>query len=158
MKGRSILFLLLSSIAPGNIRAKTILFALNWRHLAIIAFISNYYHLMPMVPLEGQLSREARTIETSRHEISDSLLYTQKQRRRDQLDLLMELLEATGEPVKKTRLLYITAMNHEQVTRHLDFLVSHHMVEKISRPFEGYRITDNGRTLLTLFNVSEEDL
>ena len=150
--------LLLIPIEQGNIRAKIIMFALIWRHLAIIAFISNYYHLMWMVPLGGQLSRNASATETSHDGISDNLLDTQKQRRRDQLDLLMELLEATREPVKKTRLLYVTAMNHEQVTRHLDFLVSHSMVEKISRPFEGYRITDNGRTLLTLFNVSEQDI
>jgi predicted transcriptional regulator len=79
-----------------------------------------------------------------------------KRQRRDQLDLMIELLGTTKTPVRKTRILYQTGTNHEQVTRYLDLLLSNGMVERISRPFDGYLITEKGRTLLTLFSIPTE--
>src|SRR5574338_1614336 len=79
-----------------------------------------------------------------------------RQKRRDKLDLIIGMLEATKEPVKKTRLLYQTAMNHEQVTRYLGLLLRHGMVEYVPEPVEAYVITDTGRTLLALFGVSSD--
>lgn len=90
---------------------------------------------------------------------TDKVRYdVRKQKKRDRLDLMMEILQATKEPVKKTRLLYQTAMNHEQLTRYLDILLSHGMLEKLAKPSDAYVITDNGRTLLTLFEISPSDI
>lgn len=81
-----------------------------------------------------------------------------KGRRRDRLDLMMEVLKATKEPMRKTQLLYKTAMNHEQLTRCLDLLLRHGMIERTIAPFEMHVITENGRALLGLFEMSNEDI
>lgn len=75
-----------------------------------------------------------------------------KHERRDQLVLLLELLRETTEPVRKTHLLYRTRMNYHQLTHYLGLLQKLDMTEKISQPFEGFRITEKGRILLTLMS------
>jgi predicted transcriptional regulator len=75
----------------------------------------------------------------------------QKPERRDQLGLLLDLLRETTEPVKKTHLLYRTRMNYYQITHYVGLLQKWDMIESISQPFEGFRITDKGRILLNLF-------
>jgi predicted transcriptional regulator len=71
---------------------------------------------------------------------------------------MMAVLKATHEPMRKTQLLYKTAMNHEQLTRCLDLLLRHGMVERTEKPFEVYVINDNGRALLGLFEMSAADV
>jgi predicted transcriptional regulator len=53
--------------------------------------------------------------------------------------------------MKKTHILYLVKLNHYQLTRYLGLLLRLEMVEEISAPFTGYRITDKGRILLKLF-------
>lgn len=74
-----------------------------------------------------------------------------KSEKRDKLDLLLELLEATNEPTKKTHLIYRLRINYYQLTRYLDLLLKLDMVKEVSRPFDGYTITDKGRIMLGLF-------
>ncbi len=78
----------------------------------------------------------------------------QKQEKRDQLDLLLELLKETKEPVKKTHILYRTRINYYQLSRYLSLLLKLNMVEEVTNPLEGFRITDKGRTVLSLFSAS----
>jgi len=78
----------------------------------------------------------------------------QKQEKRDQLDLLLELLKETKEPVKKTHILYRTRINYYQLSRYLNLLLKLNMVEEVTNPLEGFRITDKGRTVLSLFSAS----
>jgi hypothetical protein len=52
-----------------------------------------------------------------------------KSEKRDKLDLLLELLEATSEPTKKTHLIYRLRINYYQLTRYLDLLLKLEMVE-----------------------------
>jgi len=78
----------------------------------------------------------------------------QKQEKRDQLDLLLELLKETKEPVKKTHILYRTRINYYQLSRYLSLLLKLNMVEEVTNPLEGFRITDKGRTMLSLFSAS----
>ena len=78
--------------------------------------------------------------------------------RRDRLDLMMAVLKATSEPMRKTQLLYKTAMNHEQLTRCLDLLLLHGMIDRTEKPFEVFVINDNGRALLGLFEMSSADV
>jgi predicted transcriptional regulator len=49
-------------------------------------------------------------------------------------------------------------MNHEQLSRYLEILLNHGMIKKTIQPHEAYVITDNGRTLLTLFDISPSDI
>ena len=75
-----------------------------------------------------------------------------KPEKRDKLDLLLELLDATSEPTKKTHLIYRLRINYYQLTRYLDLLLKLEMVEEVSSPFEGYLITEKGRIMQSLFN------
>jgi predicted transcriptional regulator len=75
-----------------------------------------------------------------------------KSEKRDKLDLLLELLEATNEPTKKTHLIYRLRINYYQLTRYLDLLLKLEMVQEVSKPFEGYAITEKGRVMRSLFN------
>lgn len=79
-------------------------------------------------------------------------LEEKKPEKRDKLDLLLELLEATNEPTKKTHLIYRLRINYYQLTRYLDLLLKLEMVEEVSTPFEGYAITEKGRIMQSLFN------
>jgi predicted transcriptional regulator len=78
----------------------------------------------------------------------------EKQEKRDQLDLLLDMLKETKEPVKKTHILYRTRINYYQLSRYLNLLLKLNMVEEVTNPLEGFRITDKGRTMLSLFLVS----
>lgn len=75
-----------------------------------------------------------------------------KTEKRDKLDLLLELLEATSEPTKKTHLIYRLRINYYQLTRYLDLLLKLDMVQEVSSPFEGYAITEKGRVMRSLFD------
>jgi predicted transcriptional regulator len=78
----------------------------------------------------------------------------EKQEKRDQLDLLLDMLKETKEPVKKTHILYRTRINYYQLSRYLNLLLKLNMVEEVTNPLEGFRITDKGGTMLSLFLVS----
>ena len=75
-----------------------------------------------------------------------------KSEKRDKLDLLLELLEATNEPIKKTHLIYKLRINYYQLTRYLDLLLKLGMVQEVSSPFEGYAVTEKGRVMQKLFS------
>jgi len=71
--------------------------------------------------------------------------------KRDKLDLLLRVLEITMEPTKKTHILYLAKINYYQLTRYVGLLLALGMLEEVSTPFDGYRITDKGRMVLGLF-------
>jgi len=87
------------------------------------------------------------------HEFAMEKPNDQKQDKRDQLDLLLELLKETKEPVKKTHILYRMRINYYQLSRYLNLLLGLGMVEEITDPLEGFKITEKGRTVLSLFIV-----
>ena len=134
--------------------------SLEWRQAIGIAFIRNCTQLQALIPADAPLTQQENEIRPgSTGEVSANARFGgRKQKKRDRLDLMMEVLQATKEPVRKTRLLYQTAMNHEQLSRYLEILLSHGMIEKTGRPYEVYVITENGRTLLTLFDISTSDI
>lgn len=81
-----------------------------------------------------------------------------KTEKRDKLDLLLQLLDATSEPIKKTHLIYRLRINYYQLTRYLDMLLKLDMVQEVSSPFEGYAITEKGRTMRSLFSNIRESV
>ncbi len=78
--------------------------------------------------------------------------------KRDKLDILLGILDIASTSVKKTHILYKANINFYQLTRYLDLLKHLEMLEEVSEPFNGYRITEKGRQMLNLFNhVPKED-
>jgi len=71
--------------------------------------------------------------------------------RRDKIDIILAILEITNQAVKKTHILYTAKINFYQLSRYLELLLNIGLVEEISQPFEGYRITEKGRLMLNLF-------
>jgi predicted transcriptional regulator len=143
-----------------SVQANFVKDSLEWIQVPAIAFIRNCNQLQALIPADAPLTQQKSDIrpgstgEVAANPRSDG----RKQKKRDRLDLMMEVLQSTKEPVRKTRLLYQTAMNHEQLSRYLEILLSHGMIEKTGRPHESYVITENGRTLLTLFDISPSDI
>lgn len=80
-----------------------------------------------------------------------------KQEKRDKLELILDLLEESLEPVKKTHLLYRTKINHAQLTRYLDLLLDLGMMDEIDEPLDGFLITDKGRIALELFSKARRE-
>lgn len=71
--------------------------------------------------------------------------------RRDRMDILLQILEAANEPVKKTHILYTAKINFYQLSRYLDLLLRIDMIEEVKHPFQGYKTTEKGRVFLRLF-------
>ena len=78
--------------------------------------------------------------------------------KRDKLEILLGILEIARSPVKKTHILYKANINFYQLTRYLDLLKSLDMLEEIDQPYKGYRTTEKGRQMLTLFNFEGLDI
>lgn len=77
--------------------------------------------------------------------------------RRDKLDIILKILSSGNEPLKKTHILYRCGINYYQLSRYLELLIKSGMIEQISEPFQGYRTTEKGRILLSLFDVRIEN-
>jgi predicted transcriptional regulator len=73
--------------------------------------------------------------------------------RRDKLDIILKILSIGNVPLKKTHILYQGGINYYQLTRYLDLLTKSGMIEQITEPFAGYRTTEKGRILLSLFDA-----
>src|SRR5213593_3957721 len=71
--------------------------------------------------------------------------------RRDKIDIILTILEITNQPIKKTHILYTAKINFYQLTKYLGRIMNVGLIEEISEPFEGYRITQKGRVLLDIF-------
>lgn len=89
--------------------------------------------------------------ETMKHLVGEKRANSSLEERRDRLDILLAMLQVAKEPIKKTHILYTTKINFYQLSRHLDFLMKTGMIEEITSPLEGYRTTEKGRTVLSLF-------
>ncbi|HEY8140954.1 MAG TPA: winged helix-turn-helix domain-containing protein [Nitrososphaera sp.] len=75
--------------------------------------------------------------------------------KRDQLELLIEILNETIEPIKKTHILFRVRINYYQLTKYLGLLLKLRMIEEVSEPFEGFRIMERGKLLLQLFSTAD---
>jgi len=65
---------------------------------------------------------------------------------------MMQILQNTVMPVKKTNLLYKTRINFQQLEKYLELLMSKNLLEFISDPFNGYQITQKGVQLMELLD------
>jgi predicted transcriptional regulator len=74
--------------------------------------------------------------------------------KRNQIELILEILKACREPVKRTHLIYLAKMNHYQLVNYLGMLQNQGMITKTTEPFRGYVISKKGRALLKLLDSS----
>lgn len=75
-----------------------------------------------------------------------------KQAKRSEFTLIIETLQNTTKPIKKTNLLYKTRINFYQLDRYLNFLLSKGLVEYIDEPLDCYRITQKGMRFIEIMN------
>ena len=75
--------------------------------------------------------------------------------KRDKLDIMIQLLQIAREPIKKTRIMQVAYLNFYQVSKYLDYLIGAGLLQTISKPFPGYRISEKGRMFLTLLTVTD---
>jgi predicted transcriptional regulator len=75
--------------------------------------------------------------------------------KRDKLDIMIQLLQIAREPIKKTRIMQVAYLNFYQVSKYLDYLIGAGLLESVSKPYPGYKISDKGRMFLTLMTVTE---
>ena len=82
-------------------------------------------------------------------------MYESASGRRDMLEIMLNLLDVSRQPIKKTHILYNTNMNFNQLERYLDMLLTMDLIEIVQSPFKGYKITNKGEKFVTALNLSE---
>lgn len=102
-------------------------------------------HLETVQPTHGYSTGRRRELSDAREDAGRPV------ERRDKLEIILAILEIAQQPIKKTHILYTAKINFYQLTRYLDLLMATNMIEAISQPVEGYRITEKGRLLLKMF-------
>jgi len=75
--------------------------------------------------------------------------------KRDKLDIMIQLLQISREPIRKTRLMQVAYLNFYQVSKYLDYLMSASLLEAITKPYPGYKITEKGRMFLALLTATD---
>jgi predicted transcriptional regulator len=75
--------------------------------------------------------------------------------KRDKLDIMIQLLQIAREPIKKTRIMQVAYLNFYQVSKYLDYLIGAGLLESVSKPYPGYRVSEKGRMFLTLMTVTD---
>jgi len=75
--------------------------------------------------------------------------------RRDKLEIMLDLLVISRQPIKKTHMLYNANLNFDQLERYLDMLQNMGLIEPVQTPFKGYKITNKGELIARTLNPSE---
>jgi predicted transcriptional regulator len=68
---------------------------------------------------------------------------------------MIQLLQIAREPIKKTRIMQVAYLNFYQVSKYLDYLIGAGLLESVSKPYPGYRVSEKGRMFLTLMTVTD---
>ena len=77
--------------------------------------------------------------------------------KRDKLDIMIQLLQIAREPIRKTRMMQVAYLNFYQVSKYLDYLMSASLLQTITKPYPGYKITEKGRMFLALLTVTDNN-
>jgi predicted transcriptional regulator len=83
------------------------------------------------------------------------LEHSKQTEKRDKLEIMIQLLQTAREPIKKTRIMQVAYLNFYQVSKYLDYLIGAGLLQSISKPYPGYKITEKGRMFLTLLTVTD---
>ncbi len=66
--------------------------------------------------------------------------------RRNEMEIIVAILEVASEPINKTAIVYKTNINFKLAKKYLDMLQANGLIEKT--PENKYQITDKGRSYL----------
>lgn len=79
-------------------------------------------------------------------------------KRRNAMEIAVNVLEEARSGINKTRLVYRTNLNFLLIQRYVDFLVQKNMIEVVNDPTPIYRTTQKGVELLDEFSKIKDIL
>ena len=78
--------------------------------------------------------------------ISDFQFKKAKNKNRDSLEIVRDMLSVATEKTKKTRILYDAHLNHRLLEKYLNFLIQNELIERVDNSW--YLITRKGKNFL----------
>jgi len=79
-----------------------------------------------------------------------------RDRRRDTLMVLSDLLQNMKEPRRITNLLYSSNLSYAQLTKYLKMIKLMGLAQEKSKPFRSFMVTDDGKFFVTMVKRREE--
>jgi len=79
-------------------------------------------------------------------------------KRRNAMEITVNILEQARNGINKTRLVYRTNLNFLLIQRYIDFLIEKNLIEVVNKPQPVYQTTQKGIELLTGFSKIKEIL
>jgi len=73
-----------------------------------------------------------------------------KDRRRDTLTILSDMLENMKEPKRLTHLLYSSNLSYNQLTKYLKMVIEMGLAYKEKKPFPSFKITNDGKFFIEM--------
>lgn len=74
-----------------------------------------------------------------------------QKKRRDKDEIMYEILSAAVEPITRTRLIYASFLSNSELRQYIAFLLEHRMLEVDPMTKTKFKITDEGRKFLKLY-------
>jgi predicted transcriptional regulator len=74
-----------------------------------------------------------------------------QKKRRGREEIMYEILSAATEPVTRTRLIYASFLSNNELRQYITMLLEHRMLEVDSITKTTFKITEEGRKFLTLY-------
>jgi predicted transcriptional regulator len=85
-----------------------------------------------------------------------------QKKRRDREEIMYEILRAAIEPATRTRLIYASFLSNTELRQYITLLLEHKMLEADPITKTRFKITEDGRTFLRLYedmiNVTRNSL
>lgn len=81
-----------------------------------------------------------------------------RDKRRDTLTILSDLLENMHEPRRLTHLLYASNLSYSQLCKYLKMLVEMGLAQEQEKPFHSYFITNEGIFFIEMVNKRQEKI
>ncbi len=78
--------------------------------------------------------------------------------KRDKFAIMLDILNISRTPIKRTHVLYKANINFYQLTRYLDLLTKVGMIQSVESPFKGYRITEKGLQFIKMFESASDGI
>jgi len=75
--------------------------------------------------------------------------------RRDQITIMLDLLQNIQEPKRLTHVLYSSNMSYSQLVKYMDSLKEYGFVKEEKKPFRQYLITGDGKAFVNIMKKSK---
>ncbi len=86
------------------------------------------------------------------------MIQNTKSVKRDKFGIMLDILNISRTPIKRTHVLYKANINFYQLTRYIDLLTKVGMIEEVQSPFKGYRITEKGLQFIKMFEPTNDGI